>query len=107
MIRRIAIVAIVIIAMIGLIAYSQFRFVPDRVSGFIEADEIRLGSRLGGRVLKVHVVEGQRVKQGQALVELEPFDLLQREQEAAKSLAALEADYQRITAGLRRKRSRK
>lgn len=101
MIRRISIVALVIALLIGLIAYSQFRSVPDRVSGFIEADEIRVGSRLGGRVLAVHVEEGQRVEQGRLLVELEPFDLLQRELEAAKSLAAREADYQRLSKGPR------
>ncbi len=84
MIRRIGIVAIVVVLLIGLIAYSQVRPARNCVSGFIEADEIRLGSRLGGRVLAVHVAEGQRVQQGQLLVELEPFDLVQREQEAAE-----------------------
>jgi multidrug resistance efflux pump len=101
MIRRIGIVAIVVMVLIGLILYSQFRPTSNRVSGFIEADEIRIGSRLGGRVRAVHVDEGQRVRQGETLVELEPYDLLQREQEAAKSLAAIEAEHRRITAGLR------
>ena len=101
MIRRIAVAVVVILLLTGLIFYSQYRTVPDRVSGFIEADEIRVGSRLGGRVHAVYVVEGARVDQGEALVELEPYDLLQREQEAAKSLAALEADVQRLSAGLR------
>jgi multidrug resistance efflux pump len=101
MIRRIGIVAIVVALLIGLIYYSQLRPAPNRVSGFIEADEIRVGSRLGGRVLAVYVEEGQRVKQGESLVDLEPFDLLQREQEAAMTLAAQDADYQRLSAGLR------
>ena len=101
MVRRIGIVGLVIVILLGLIAYSQFRPVPNRVSGFIEAYEIRVGSRLGGRVLRVHVDEGQRVQQGETLVELEPYDLLQREQEAAQTLAAHEADYQRLLAGYR------
>ncbi len=101
MIRRIGIVTVVVLLLIGLIAYSQFRPTPNRVSGFIEADEIRVGSRLGGRVLTVDVVEGQRVTRGQTLVELEPFDLLQREQEAASTLAALDAEYQLKLAGFR------
>ena len=101
MVRRIGIVGLVIVILLGLIAYSQFRPVPNRVSGFIEAYEIRVGSRLGGRVLRVHVDEGQRVQQGETLVELEPYDLLQREQEAAQTLAAREADYQRLLAGYR------
>ncbi len=101
MIRRIVSVAFVVVLLIGLIVYSQFRPMLNRVSGFIEADEIRVGSRLGGRVLAVHVEEGEQVAQGRTLVELEPFDLLQRELEAVNSLAALEADYQRLKSGFR------
>lgn len=101
MVQRFAAIALVIAVLLGLITYSKFRPVPNRVSGFVEADEIRVGSRIGGRVLKVHVAEGQRVRQGETLVELEPFDLLQREQEAAMSLAALEADYQLKLSGFR------
>ena len=101
MIRRIAVVVLFVMILVGLIAYSQYRPKPNRVSGFIEADEIRVGSRLGGRVLAVHVQEGQQVTAGEKLVELEPFDLLQREQEAASSLAALEAEYARMLAGFR------
>ena len=99
--HRFIVILLAFVFLAGLIAYSQLRIEPNRVSGFIEADEIRVGSRVGGRVLAVHVVEGQRVQRGDTLVELEPFDLLQREQEATQSLAALEADYQRLVAGFR------
>lgn len=100
MIRRISI-AIFILVLVGLIAYSQLRPEPLRVSGFLEADEIRVGSRLGGRIHMVLVEEGERVKSGQVLIELEPFDLLQREQEAVKNLASLDAKHRSLTAGLR------
>jgi multidrug resistance efflux pump len=94
--------AILVVAGLGaLIVYSQMRPEPNRVSGFIEADEIRLGSRVGGRVAKVHVEEGQQVTAGTVLLELEPFDLLEREQEAIRTLAAREAVYQRLAKGLR------
>ncbi len=99
--RRVGLVVLVLVLLIGVIIYSQYRPEPNRVSGFVEADEIRVGSRIGGRVMAVRVVEGQRVTQGQALVELEPYDLLQREREAAESLAALDADYRRLSAGFR------
>jgi multidrug resistance efflux pump len=99
--RRVGLVVLVSVLLIGVIIYSQYRLEPNRVSGFVEADEIRVGSRVGGRVMAVRVVEGQRVTQGQALVELEPYDLLQREREAAESLAALDADYRRLSAGFR------
>lgn len=101
MLPRLGIVVLVAIALIGLIVYSQYQGDPDHVSGFIEADEVRVGSRIGGRVQAVHVEEGQRVEQGELLVELEPFDLLEREKQAAQALAAAAAEFQRLSNGLR------
>lgn len=101
MIRNLLLILVVILALGGLIAYSQYQVEPNRVSGFVEADEIRVGSRVGGRVRVLHVEEGERVRQGQVLIELEPFDLIQREQEALQTLAVREAEYQRLYAGLR------
>jgi multidrug resistance efflux pump len=101
MIRHITILLIVGACLAALIFYSQLRSEPQRVSGIIETDEIRLGSRIGGRVAKVNVEEGEQVNQGQLLIELEPFDLLEKENEAIRKLAAREADYRRLENGLR------
>jgi multidrug resistance efflux pump len=101
MFRRLLVILIIVSCLLGLIIYSEFRPEPNCVSGFIETDEIRVGSRVGGRVGAVLVEEGQRVRRGQTLVELEPFDLLAREKEAVFALAACEAEFQRLTAGLR------
>jgi multidrug resistance efflux pump len=84
-----------------LLLASKWRTEPLKVSGFIEAHEIRLGSRVGGRVAKVFVREGDRVEAGQVLVELEPFDVLAREAEARANLAASQAEYAKLTAGFR------
>lgn len=101
MIYRFLVIGLVIVVLGGLVAYSKFVPEPNIVSGFLEADEIRIGSRVGGRVKSVLVEEGDPVAKGQLLVELEPFDLLQREQEAIEVLAQREADYQRLRAGFR------
>lgn len=101
MIYRFLVIGLVIIVLGGLVAYSKFVPEPNIVSGFLEADEIRIGSRIGGRVKSVLVEEGDPVSKGQLLVELEPFDLLQREQEAIDVLAQRDADYQRLKAGFR------
>jgi HlyD family secretion protein len=101
MIKRVIPVILVAAALVAAIFYSQYRPVPDRVSGFIEADEIRLGSRVGGRVAKVEIEEGQRVKAGDTLIQLEPFDLLAEQKRAAATLAANEAELKRLEAGLR------
>lgn len=72
---RVAAIVLVILALIGVLLWSQTRTPPLVVSGFVESDEIRLGSRVGGRVQSVSVVDGDEVKRGRKLVELEPFDL--------------------------------
>jgi multidrug resistance efflux pump len=72
-----------------------------KVSGFIEADEIRVGSRVGGRVRSVAAVEGAHVKKGDPLVELEPFDLQERRSEAASVQAERKAALDKMTAGFR------
>src|SRR5690606_30343441 len=100
-VRRAVAVGVVGLLLLAALLYSQSRPEPFRVSGFIEADEIRVGSRVGGRVQRVHVEEGQRVAPGDLLVELEPFRLKQRQAEAAAQLAALEAEYNRLLAGYR------
>lgn len=101
MIRRLLSILVPICVLAALLAYSQLRQQPLHVSGFLEADEIRVGSRLGGRIQAVQVEEGEQVRTGQVLVELEPFDLLQREQEALETLASLDAQYQSLVSGLR------
>ena len=47
---------------------------PYEWSGTVEARTISVGSRAGGRVLRVLVREGESVAQGQPIVELEPGD---------------------------------
>jgi HlyD family secretion protein len=81
--------------------YSHHRPPPPKVSGFVEADEIRVGSRVGGRVRAVEAVEGIAVKTGQVLVELEPFDLLEQRAQAEAHLAASLAEYRKVAEGFR------
>jgi HlyD family secretion protein len=99
--KRIVILTLVAAALLVALMLSQRRREPGLVSGFIEADEIRVGSRVGGRVARVLVEEGSEVKAGDLLVELEPFDLLQRRAEAEALLAARRAEHARLTSGFR------
>lgn len=49
--------------------------IPVTATGVIEpARTIQIKSKAGGQVLKIHVVEGQIVKKGELLVELDPVD---------------------------------
>jgi multidrug resistance efflux pump len=101
MLKRVLAIIVVVIVLVAGLLFSQFRHEPLRVSGFIEADEIRVGSRVGGRVLKVSAVEGQRVKVGDPLIELEPYDLLDRKSEAQATLASRQAELRRLESGFR------
>jgi membrane fusion protein YbhG len=96
-------IALLILATLAATAlvYSQYRSGPLKVSGFVEAYEIRIGSRVGGRVQKVLVDEGAVVKKGETLVVLEPYDLDALRAQAAAELAARTADYDRLKAGYR------
>ncbi len=87
--------------LMGGLWYSQRESDTLIVSGFVESDEIRLGSRVGGRVRSVFVEEGQQVKAGDVLVELEPFDLLDRRAQAAAFWTQQKARYDEVHAGYR------
>lgn len=101
MTKRIIAFLVVACALTGVLVWSQLRGEPLKVSGFVESDEIRVGSRVGGRVARVEAVEGHRVTKGDLLVELEPFDLLQRRSQAAAELAGRKADHEKLTIGFR------
>lgn len=87
--------------LIGGLWYSQRESETLIVSGFVESDEIRLGSRVGGRVRSVLVEEGQHVNAGDILVELEPFDLLDRRAQADALWTQQKARYDEVHAGYR------
>ena len=92
---------IVGVLLVGALWWSQERSDALTVSGFVEADQIRLGSRIGGRVGVVHVKEGDRVEAGATLLELEPFDLVEQRAGAAAALAGARAELGRQESGLR------
>jgi multidrug efflux pump subunit AcrA (membrane-fusion protein) len=70
-----------------------------RAPGVVEAPEVRLGSRLGGRVAAVHVEEGQLVEAGQVLVTFEARELTARRDQVQAQLAAARAAQDRVVHG--------
>jgi HlyD family secretion protein len=93
--------AVIVAVLVGALVWSRQRHVPLVVSGFIEADEIRLGSRVGGRVLAVHVDEGDAVSKGQTLVELDPFDLKEKEAAQVAARQRAQVEYEKLSQGYR------
>lgn len=60
-------------------------------SGIVQAQEIKNGSRFGGRVLEVRVEEGETVKKGDALVVFDNAELRTKLEEARALLTQAEA----------------
>ena len=101
MLKRAIGAAILAVLLLGLLVYSQQRHQPLKVSGFIEAYEIRVGSRVGGRVKAVHVQEGDVVSVGTSLLELEPYDLREQVAQARGILAQRQAELDKLKRGYR------
>lgn len=101
MTTRLLVILLVAIGLAASLIYSQQQHEPLKVSGFIEADDIRVGSRIGGRVKSVKFEEGSEVKPGDVLLELDPFDLQERQQEAKAQLAEREAALEKLKNGNR------
>ena len=73
------IVPIVVLAVITVAAYSMGWFRHDsglQGSGTVEARDIRVGSKVGGRIDKVLVREGDTVQAGQVLIAFDDKELL-------------------------------
>jgi HlyD family secretion protein len=103
--RRIAIVVVVAVAIGAILTFRALRGRASDdslvLSGTIEADDILVGSRLGGRVAEVLVREGDQVKAGQPLVRFESADLEARRADALGAAARSEATLEKALNGSR------
>jgi multidrug resistance efflux pump len=84
---------LMLLAVAGTTLGFWFRWRPEpvelRLPGTVETQEVRLSSRVGGRVSQVLVAEGQLVEAGQTVLELEMPELdAQRAQLVAQKKAA-------------------
>ncbi len=61
------------------------------VSGTIDSDEVHVASRYGGRIERILAQEGDTLKSGQVIAELDAAELKARRDQAAAQLAELEA----------------
>jgi HlyD family secretion protein len=76
---------------LGLLLSSCSHSNTSSVSGTIEADEVHVGSRYGGRVQKLSAQEGDSLTNGQTIAELDAAELHARRDRMAAQLAELEA----------------
>src|SRR5882757_9742425 len=76
--KRIVTIVVVVAAILAGLAYSSGWFSHDSAlqgSGTVEARDIRVGSKVGGRIEQVLVREGDTVKAGQVLITFDDKEL--------------------------------
>lgn len=79
-----------IVALFVLTLLAGCRPPPAPISGTIETDEVHVASRYGGRVEKIHAQEGDALKKGSVIVEIEASELQARRDLMAAQLQELE-----------------
>jgi multidrug resistance efflux pump len=97
------VVLVLVVAIAGWYGWHRWRLAhaPYEWSGTVEARTISLGSRAGGRVQRVVVKEGDRVKAREPIVVLEPGDWPAQLQQAEAQLAMMQAALDKLKAGAR------
>jgi multidrug efflux pump subunit AcrA (membrane-fusion protein) len=69
----------IVVILLGLISFGGYKLLTASaqskalvVSGTIEATEVHVGTQLGGTIQQVYAVEGQPVRKGEVLAEVQP-----------------------------------
>jgi membrane fusion protein YbhG len=100
--KRVAI-AVGLLLVVGGVAYWVWprRGGPEvyRLPGVVEIQEVRLGSRIAGRVSTVPAREGQLAEPGQVLFTLEPFEWDAKRDQARQRVANAKAALEKANAG--------
>ncbi|MGE5444346.1 MAG: biotin/lipoyl-binding protein [Ignavibacteriales bacterium] len=65
------------------------------LSGRIEAHEVRIGSKIGGRIAQVLVDEGSVVKASQVIARFKTYDLLAKRNQAEAAVKQTEANLEK------------
>ena len=91
------------LCLIAVVGLALWRFFPPNnsleLSGLVQAEEVKNGSRLGGRVARVLIQEGQPVEAGAPLVLLEDTQLRAQLKEAEASLQQTKAKKTLLSSG--------
>ena len=102
--RRIAavIIAVAVVALsLGTYGFFHRRPVELTASGTLEARNINVGSKVGGRIVEVASHEGDHVNAGQLLVRFDDAELEAALLQARGTLAQARANYEKMQRGSR------
>ncbi|MBX9679638.1 MAG: efflux RND transporter periplasmic adaptor subunit [Gemmataceae bacterium] len=105
--RVVVIGALLAVAAVALFLYWPFRSSKElRIAGIVEVQEVRLGSKVGGRVAELFVREGAQLHPGMKLLRLEAPELENQKKQLQAREVAAKADYDRALAGARAEEKR-
>jgi HlyD family secretion protein len=104
--QRGSLIAVVVVIAVGaaiaiVVHALHGRGIGQEYAGTIETREIQVGSKIGGRVTKVAVEEGQEVRAGALLVRFEANDLIAQRRQAQAEVDQQRANLLKLTRGNR------
>src|SRR5262245_53986889 len=102
--KRLGIIGGILAGTIGVLGYAWYIHQPSawlRLPGTVEIQEVRLSSRVGGRVESVLVQEGDLVEGGQPLVHFDIADLRAQRDQVQSRLLAAQATHLKLQRGAR------
>lgn len=98
---KLVVVALVVAALLGVGLWLSYRPVPGQLQGMVDAREIRVTSKVTGRIASFGVEEGQPVRQGQLLYTISSPEVAAKQQQAGGALEAAQATQDKAEAGAR------
>src|SRR6516164_4741783 len=96
-------VALVVVAAAALVYFWPFGGSGDalHLTGVVEIQEVRIASKVGGRVAEIRTYEGKRVAPGDELVVIDVPELKAQRDQAQARLDAAAADMEKANNGPR------
>lgn len=101
------IIKITPILLVGFIAWFTYTYwsnqMPSKVilSNSIEAKDVKVSSKVGGRISNIYIKEGDKVQKGQKLLELEGDEIVAQLNQAKANLKKSQSDLQDLKKGAR------
>ncbi|ALB54307.1 secretion protein HlyD [Cronobacter universalis] len=102
--KRVALLALVVVIIVAAMAgwrWYAARYTPLTLYGNVDIRTVNLSFRVGGRLASLAVDEGDAVRAGQPLGELDPAPLQNALRQAQANVAAARAKYELTVAGFR------
>jgi len=92
---------LIVIIIVGLATWYWYRDYTMYIStddAHIESDNVQIGAKMLGRISKLHSIEGDTVRKGTLLVELDSLDLLSQKNQTQAMLVQASAQLEQVKA---------